>query len=135
MLCEKDDQYKIMTGEVNPTNTADVNGRWWFRFPEQFITSKNRKWIEVHHVRISWQNNIGGQEMTNDCVLHADFIKRDAYLDHTVMICNETRTKYKKYEYTSADQYFSIWFSSFANSRFNFAYGTTKFLIELMLIY
>ena len=145
MICEKDDQYGLIHiganggGEPNPTigqdaNGNNQNGRWWFRFPEQFITSKNKKWIEVHHVKISW-NDGNNQRMTNDCVLHADFVKRDAYLDHTVMVCNETRTKYKKYEYTSADQYFSIWFTSFANPNYKFDYSTTRFIIELMLIY
>ena len=145
MLCEKDDQYEILHigangGEPNPSTIQDPqthqlpNARWWFRFPEQFITSKNKKWIEVHHVKISWADG-QGQHITNDCVLHADFVKRDAYLDHTVMVCNETRTKYKKYEYTSPEQYFSIWFTSFANPGYKFDFSTTRFIIELMLIY
>ena len=126
--------------QKNPTNdgSTSTNGVWYFRFPEAFIQSKNRKWIVVQHVLEAHnQDNKtqGGMEMTNDVLLHASFVKRDAYLDHTVMLCNEVRTKYKKYEYTSADPEFTIWFTSFAQSDFVFPFSTTKFFIELMLIY
>ena len=128
----------------NPINAANApNGRWTFRLPEQFIQSTNRKWIVVQHVLESYtarQNNgvplANGQlKMTNDVILHSSFVKRDPYVDHAVMLCNEVRTKYKKYEYTSHDPYFEIWFTSFADDQFRFYYGDTKFFIELMLIY
>ena len=124
----------------NPTADTDTNGVWYFRFPEPFIQSKNRRWIVVQHVLEAHNEDDGnykqgGMEMTNDVLLHASFIKRDAYLDHTVMLCNEVRTKYKKYEYTSADPEFTVWFTSFAESDFKFTYQRTRFFIEMMLIY
>lgn len=120
-------------------NNEQPNGRWTFRWPEEFLNSTNRKWIEVHHVYIAWKE-VGAPaatrvQMTNDSILHSDLVKRDAYLDHTVIVCNETRTKYKKYEYCSPDKTFSVWFSSFANPKFKFDYDNTKFIIEMMLIY
>ena len=155
ILTQDDDLYKNSkyktwdangneSAEVNPTSTDNtVNGVWYFRFPDAFIHSKNRKWIVVQHVIESHNQTAsdsdsdtsGGMEMTNDVLLHASFIKRDAYLDHTVMLCNEIRTKYKKYEYTSSDPEFTIWFTSFANENFVFSYEKTRFFIELMLIY
>ena len=150
IITQDDDLYetgKFMdasgTAQTNPTKdgTTTTNGVWYFRFPEAFLQSKNRKWIVVQHVleahNADENNNFtqGGMEMTNDVLLHASFVKRDAYLDHTVMLCNEVRTKYKKYEYTSSDPNFTIWFTSFAQSNFVFPYSTTKFFLELMLIY
>ena len=155
IITEKDDlynqgYYKDEDGEKlsNPTRdetqnyASKKNGRWYFRFPEQFIQSTNRKWIVVQHVLESHphQKDTGEEElsqfdMTNDVILHASFVKRDPYIDHAVMLCNEVRTKYKKYEYTSHDPNFEIWFTSFAVDKYKFYQNTTKFFIELMLIY
>ena len=132
----------------NPTkdypNGQDENGntvpkqpcRWTFRFPEQFIHSVNPRSIEVHKVTVA-TNTTGStnSSITNDILMHASFIKRDPYLDQTVMIANEIRTKFKKYAYTSAEQTFDVWFTSFAVKNWFAEYGKTKFIIEMMLIY
>ena len=149
----KNGYYKDMNGvgiqnpTWDPNNPFDPNtpGRWYFRFPEQFIQSTNRKWIVVQHVLESHYprqaNNLdipnlnAERVMTDDMILHSSFVKRDPYVDHAVMLCNEVRTKYKKYEYTSHDPYFEIWFTSFAEPDFKSYYDDTKFFIELMLIY
>ena len=131
-------------GIINPTGDPNnpngpQNAHWYFRFPEQFIQSTNRKWIVVQHALVSYEdrNNPNSMLMTNDVILHSSFVKRDPYVDHAVMLCNEVRTKYKKYEYTSHDPNFEIWFTSFAADNFQFKYdhSKTQFFIELMLIY
>ena len=143
IITEKDDlylneKYKDRNGKGQPNPTkgqSTVNGKWYFRFPEQFIQSTNRKWIVVQHALLSYQNSESEMKMTDDVILHSSFVKRDPYVDHAVMLCNEVRTKYKKYEYISHDPNFEIWFTSFAKDGFVFPYDTTKFFIELMLIY
>ena len=155
IITQKDDlfecgYYKDENGKAikNPTKSEDTvpiaqrpNGRWFFRFPEQFIQSTNRKWIVVQHVLESHPKQDSGieypdeKQMTNDVILHSSFVKRDPYVDHSVMLCNEVRTKYKKYEYTSHDTNFEIWFTSFAKDDFKFLNPSCHFFIELMLIY
>lgn len=131
--------YKDSNGQAieNPTKgSSTTNGKWYFRFPEAFIESTNRKWIVVQHVLESHsRSSTGGMIMTDDVLLHSSFIKRDPYLDHTVMLCNEVRTKYKKYEYVSGSYEFEIWFTSFAQDNFVFPFDSTRFFLELMLIY
>ena len=51
------------------------------------------------------------------------------------MNVNETRTKYKKYEYTQQKQYFTIWFTSFAFPDKEVDEKKLTFLCEMMLIY
>lgn len=158
IITEKDDlyeqqYYKDQAGKplANPTRREDIqhvqdrpNGHWYFRFPEQFIQSTNRKWIVVQHVleshpdRDDGGNELDARVMTDDIILHSSFVKRDPYEDHAVMLCNQVRTKYKKYEYTSHDPNFEIWFTSFAVENpkdFKLYQKSTRFFIELMLIY
>ena len=70
-----------------------------------------------------------------DVILHSDIIARDPYLDHAVMNVNETRTKYKKYEYTRQEQYFTIWFTLLASPETQITDDQIDFLCEMMLIY
>ena len=132
--------YRDENGKMiaNPgSNHNAINATWHFRFPEQFIQSTNRKWIVVQHALLSYEDpqNPGRMLMSDDVILHSSFVKRDPYVDHAVMLCNEVRTKYKKYEYISHDTNFDIWFTSFSHDDWVFPYDSTKFFIELMLIY
>ena len=142
------DQQGNLVKVTNPTFDApnkDNPCKWVFRFPEQFIHSTQPRSIEVHNITIATNpvdnNNNGGVALLNnnvitgDIVMHSDFIKRDAYLKHTVMICNQMRTKFKKYAYTSPDQTFEVWFTSFSNPNWVAVADRTKFIIEMMLIY
>ena len=154
LLSEEDDlyykgYYKDTKGNKidNPTKGVNdakdgkpVNGEWYFRFPEPFLQSTNPRSIEVHYITVATKKSDGSdllnrESMTGDIIMHADFIKRDAYLKHTVMLCNQMRTKFKKYAYTSPDQIFKVWFTSFVDKNYRFAYDNTKFVIEMMLIY
>ena len=112
------------------TYTTVKNAMYTFRFPEAFINSKNKRWVEIHHCKVLYNDN----EVT-DLVLHSDIVQRDPYLDHTIMNVNETRTKYKKYEYTQQKQYFTIWFTSFAHPEKKIENDKITFLCEMMLIY
>ena len=106
------------------------NVMYTFRFPEAFVNSKNPRWVEIHHCKVLYSDAAVG-----DLVLHSDIVQRDPYLDHTIMNVNETRTKYKKYEYTQQKQYFTIWFTSFAHPNLQVLDRNLTFLCEMMLIY
>lgn len=127
--------YETKTKDVT-TGTVTVNKQdvstplFTFRFPEEFINSKNPRWIEVHHVKAIYNGN-----ETKDLILHSDIIKRDAYLDRSVMVCNETRTKYKKYAFQTHDRTFTIWFTSFAQPDTAVDPNLLTFMAEIMLIY
>ena len=115
---------------IKKTSTAVENAAYTFRFPQEFINSTNPRWIEVHHVK-----TIYAEYDPKDLILHSDIVRRDAYLDHSIMVCNEVRTKYKKYAYTLRDETFTIWFTSFAHPETPVNPNTLKFMVELMLIY
>ena len=117
------------------TTTAHNTVCWTFRFPEEFINSRQPKSIEVHQVKIIYTDNNRHAKETKDIILHSDIIKRDAYLDHSVMVCNEIRTKYKKYAWNSVDKTFQIWFTSFSDPTKEFNEDELDFMIEMMLIY
>ena len=51
------------------------------------------------------------------------------------MNVNETRTKYKKYEYTRQEHYFTIWFTLLAHPETQITDSQIDFLCEMMLIY
>ena len=117
-------------GDLVSNYTTTINAMYHFRFPEAFINSKNKRWVEIHHCKVLYDDaNVG------DLVLHSDIVQRDPYLDHTIMNVNETRTKYKKYEYTQQKQYFTIWFTSFAHPDLQVLDRNLTFLCEMMLIY
>ena len=51
------------------------------------------------------------------------------------MNINETRTKYKKYEYTQQKTYFNLWFTCISTPDTEIAANQIDFMIEMMLIY
>lgn len=72
------------------------------KFPHQFITSNNPKFIHVIHCRCLFANSLVGDGM------HCNFIERDNYLDSFVCFTNTILTKYKKYEITRPKDTFKI---------------------------
>ena len=123
---ERDDGFGNPVANITMVDNAMFN----FRFPEAFINSKNKRWVEIHHCKVLYTDKTVG-----DLVLHSDIVQRDPYLDHTIMNVNETRTKYKKYEYTRQEKYFTIWFTSFAHPDTAIDADKITFLCEMMLIY
>ena len=85
-------------------------------FPQDFINSTNKRYIEVQDCHYAFD---GSTNLPEDIIMHASFIKQDPYLDHAVFKCNMPRglrTKYKKYEYKSSDEKFTLWFTNFGPS-------------------
>ena len=139
IISEFDDEHTFTTKEekvaadhitLETTLTPHKAHMWTFRFPEAFINSKNKRWVEIHHCKAALKGTA-----VEDLVLHSDIIQRDAYLDHAVMNINETRTKYKKYEYTQQKTYFNLWFTAISAPETEIAADNIEFMIEMMLIY
>ena len=63
------------------------------KLPDDFLVSKNVKYIHVLHCRCVYNEGLAG-----DIELHASFIQRHDYRDSFVCYTNTILTKYKKYE-------------------------------------
>ena len=127
-------KYKTLKDDGHGNEEVEIkeveNACYYYKFPEAFINSKNKRWVEIHHCKVFVKGSPGGE-----FILHSDIVQRDAYLDHAVMNVNETRTKYKKYEYTQQEKYFKIWFTSFAEKDQEVKDEDISFMCEMMLIY
>ena len=99
---------------MSVVKTYYVTDKFENKFPKDFIASRNKKYIIVQDCRCMM-----GGSMPANVELHASFIKRDAFCDHFVMFCNDNAIKkYKKYEYTSHDPSFTVWFTDLYGKRF-----------------
>ena len=79
-----------------------------FKFPTEFIASRNPKWIIIEECKAIFKNQLVG-----DVVLHADFIHRDHYLDYSCCFVNEEANKdTAKYELDNQlRKTFKLWFT------------------------
>ena len=96
------------------------------KFPHEFTSSNNPKFIHVIHCRCLFSN-----AMVGDVMLHCSFIERDNYLDSFVCFTNTILTKYKKYEITKPKDTFRIWFTDLIGNLIN----VQQFVLELLLEY
>ena len=109
-----------MTKTYFYTNTLETT------LPDEFINSKNQKFIHVIHCRCKYNDYLVG-----DIKLHASFIQRHDYMDSFVCFTNTILTKYKKDEVTRPKSTFTIWFSDMDGN----TVGVQNFILELMLEY
>jgi hypothetical protein len=78
------------------------------KLPIEFISSKNEKYIVVQNCRCVYNAADGGQYLTVDIMLHADFIERGQYLDSFALFTNTFLTKFKKWEVKNPKQYMKV---------------------------
>lgn len=102
------------------TNTLET------KFPDEFIYSRNPKYIQVIHCRCIYNDY-----MVGDVELHTNFIQRNDYFDGFVCYTNTILTKYKKYEYTGTKPNFKIWFTDMDGNEVS----VQNFKLDLLLIY
>ena len=102
------------------TNTLET------KLPDEFIASKNPKFIHVIHCRCIFNDYLVG-----DVELHASFIQRNDYFDGFVCYTNTILTKYKKYEVTRPRPTFKVWFTDMDGKPVD----VQRFKLELMLEY
>ena len=108
------------------TNTLETS------WPPEFINATGRKWIVVKYCVAT----IGEEGyMPFDLCLHADFVERDAYLDHFVDVINviDSGSKPSKFEISeNAKKTFKVWFTTLTNEPVNLP---VDFVLKLLLIY
>jgi len=106
------------------TNTLESN------FPPEFANARGKKWIVVRGCVATINNGY----IVSDLCLHADFIVRDAYLDHFVNFVNniDNGSKPDKYEYPeNGPKTFRVWFTSMEGNEIS----PDAFILKLLLIY
>ena len=96
------------------------------KLPDEFLVSKNPKFIHVIHCRCRYNEHLVG-----DIELHASFIQRHDYRDSFVCYTNTILTKYKKYEVVRPKPTFKVWFSDMNGEKVD----VQNFNLELMLEY
>lgn len=108
------------------TNTLETN------FPVEFTSARGPKYIIVRYCCAT----IGDEGyQPYDLCLHADFITRDAYLDHFVDIVNviDNGAKPSKYLYPeNAPKKFKVWFTDLQMNKIDLP---IDFVLKLLLIY
>jgi hypothetical protein len=129
---------------TNTTNTT---------FPHEFYMSRNPRYILFQNCRCVYRNSTGNDYVTSDIQVHADWIERDAYLNHFAGFANTILTKYKKWQVRIPRQSFNIWFTDMNGKKIpvlsdmelvNGTFGQlvepdppyiSSFVLELLLIY
>ena len=97
------------------------------KFPPEFLASKNQRFIIVEQCKAVYADKLVG-----DVLMHADFIKRDHYMDYACCFINEIPNKdTAKYEYNSTDTTFRLWFTDLKNNEIE----VDSFVLRLLLIY
>ena len=99
------------TGESTETSIQTKTYFWTNtlvnRFPPEFVSSKNRKWIVVQGCKATFKDKLVG-----DVIMHADFIQRDHFLDYSCCFVNEDASRdVAKYEIINDIKTFRIWFT------------------------
>ena len=98
-------------------------------FPPEFVNAVGKKYIVVRLCYATVDNYLVG-----DLMLHADWIKRDYYLDHFVNMVNVINNgdKPDKYEYPEcASRKFKVWFTDLKGN----VVIPDSFVLKLLLMY
>ena len=98
-----------------------------FTLPEDFIYSRNKKYIAVQYVGAILNKTIIG-----DLMVHSDIVEFDPYCDHFIMLANRRQTKYRKYEMLNRTKRdFKIWFTDLYGNEIK----PDAFVLSCLLIY
>ena len=83
------------------------------QYPIDFVCSTNPRYIEVHPCYIEKDStaNILPDKLIAGIMMHGDFVERNAYQDHALLMCNERRSKYKKYQIRGCRDSFRLFFT------------------------
>ena len=105
----------FLIDKVTSLNIDDEEGIYENEFPIEFTNAVGDKWIEVKYCYATFE-----KYLVSDMVLHADFIKRDSYLDHAVSVINfiNNGARPDKYLFPEGSyKRFRIWFTDLDGNR------------------
>lgn len=98
-----------------------------FILPDDFVYSRNKKYIVVQYVGAVVNKSIVG-----DLMVHSDIVEFDPYCDHFIMLANRRQTKYRKYEcLNNTKKNYRVWFTDMYGKEIE----PTTFIMSLLLIY
>lgn len=106
--------------------TQQENDSLNYRFPSEFIQSRNPRSIKVLGCKVVYKDYLVG-----DVKVHISFIERDHYDDYFCTIANSLFDNPKTYEYRSQRQDFDVWFTNLKNEQIK----PDSFILEMLLIY
>ena len=99
-----------------------------FSLPEEFIFSRNKKYIHFIHCRLEYNNQLVG-----NASVHADWITEMPCLNQFVSWCNVDITKRFKWEVLHNPKTCNVWFMENASTDLTIPDGS--FVLQLMLEY
>ena len=88
------------------------------RLPIEFLSSANDKYITVRYCKALF--SAGEQDyLVGNIMVHADFVQRDADLDHFICFANEYPDKYiAKFKFVGmTPDVFTVWFSDMLGNK------------------
>ena len=89
------------------TKTYFITRDYDNKFPSEFVTSRNDRYISFQYCRATYNDYIDGETE-----VHASFVPRDEYCDSLVWYANLTSPDdNRKYKYTLNHDRFRVWFT------------------------
>ena len=89
------------------TKTYFITRDYDNKFPPEFVTSRNDRYISFQYCRATYNDYIDGETE-----VHASFVPRDEYCDSLVWYANLTPPDdNRKYKYTLNHDRFKVWFT------------------------
>ena len=98
-----------------------------FVLPDDFVFSRNKKYIVVQYV-----GAIVNQSLVGDLMVHSDIVEFNPYCDHFIMLANRRQTKYRKYEcLNNTKKNYRVWFTDLYGNNIE----PSAFVMSMLLIY
>ena len=98
-----------------------------FTLPDDFVYSRNKKYIVVQYVAA-----IVNQTLVGDLMVHSDIVEFNPHCDHFIMLANRRQTKYRKYEcLNNTKKDYKIWFTDL----YGHDIQPAAFVMSCLLIY
>ena len=96
-----------VSSKPKTTKTYFITRDYENKFPLEFITSRNDRYISFQCCRATCNNYLDGETE-----IHASFVPRDEYCDSLVWYANLTPPDdNRKYKYTLNHDRFKVWFT------------------------
>ena len=96
--------------------------------PQEFINSKNKRYIHFMHSRLILNNALIG-----DITIHGDFITDLPYLNNFISFVNVDISKRKKWEILHNPRQIKLWFQDLQGNIIDLTANNGQFVTELML--
>lgn len=98
-----------------------------FILPDDFVYSRNKKYIVVQYC-----GAVVNQHIVGDLMVHSDIVEFMPFCDHFIMLANRRQTKYRKYEcLNNTKKEYRLWFTDMKGN----VIEPESFIFSCLLIY